>query len=96
MLLIRFLVKKEENPSYLPVFIGVALMMILAVALLLVTTNEKKIAAEIAAEYGGETDAEEESGTAEQLAGDNGELADIGKTQSEIYFNIHFSVVYCI
>lgn len=75
LLLIRFLVKKEENPSYLPVFIGVALMMILAVALLLVTTNEKKIAAEIAAEYGGETDAEEESGTAEQLAGDNGELA---------------------
>lgn len=60
LILIRFLVKKEENPSYLPVFVGVAAMMILAIILLRVTTNEKKIAAQIAQEYPEEVKEERE------------------------------------
>ena len=49
--LIKLLIPKVDNPSYLPVFIGVAAMMVVAVILLLITTNEKKIAAQIAIEY---------------------------------------------
>ena len=59
LILIRFLVKNEENPSYLPVFIGVAGIMILAVVVLLATINEKKLTAQIAKEY--PEDAEEEA-----------------------------------
>ena len=51
LILISFLVKAEENPSYLPVFIGVAAIMILAVIVLLATIKEKKLAAQIAEEY---------------------------------------------
>ena len=51
LILIRFLVKNEPNPSYLAVFIGVAAMMVLSVVLLLTTIREKKLAAKIAAEY---------------------------------------------
>ena len=51
LILIRFLVKKEENPSYLPVFLGVAAIMVIAVVILVMTTNEKKLAAQIAKEY---------------------------------------------
>lgn len=59
LILIRFLVKKEQNPSYLPVFIGVALIMIVAVAVLLLTIREKKMAAQIAEEYPEETEKEQ-------------------------------------
>ncbi len=51
LILIQLLVKKEERPSYLPVFLGVAAVMILAVVVLLLTIKEKKLASEIAAEY---------------------------------------------
>lgn len=56
LLLIRFLVRKEEQPSYLPVFLGVAAVMLLAVIILLLTIREKKLAARIAAEYPDEDD----------------------------------------
>ena len=61
--LIRFLVKEEDNPSYLPVFIGVALIMIVAVIVLVMTTNEKKIAAQIAEEYPEEAKEEQKKET---------------------------------
>ena len=57
LILIKFLVKKEANPSYLPVFLGVAAIMIIAVVVLLLTIKEKKLAAQIAKEY---PDVEEE------------------------------------
>jgi len=56
LLLIRFLVKGGERPSYLPVFIGVAALMLLAVVVLLVTIREKKLSAQIALEYPDEED----------------------------------------
>lgn len=64
LILIRFLVKKEERPSYLPVFIGVAAVMLLAIVLLLTTIREKRIAARMAEEYPQEEgeEREEESG----------------------------------
>lgn len=58
LILIQILVKEEENPSYLPVFIGVAAMMIIAIVVLVLTTNEKKIAAQIAEEYPEEKEVE--------------------------------------
>lgn len=56
LILIRFLVKAEANPSYLPVFLGVALIMAGAVVILVVTTKEKQLAAQIAREYPDEED----------------------------------------
>lgn len=47
LLLISKLVGKENNPNYYPLFIGIALLMLAAVALLLITIKEKKLAAEI-------------------------------------------------
>ncbi|MBE5893759.1 MAG: SLC45 family MFS transporter [Lachnospiraceae bacterium] len=64
LILIKLLVKKVENPSYLPVFVGVAAMMILAIVLLLITTKEKKIAAQIALEYPEEAEEEQKKETA--------------------------------
>lgn len=60
LILIRLLVKKEEHPSYLPVFLGVVGIMILAVIILVATINEKKIAAKIAEEYPEEAKEEKE------------------------------------
>jgi len=51
LILIKLLVKKEANPSYLPVFLGVAAIMVIAVVVLLLTVKEKKLSAQIAAEY---------------------------------------------
>lgn len=60
LILIRLLVKKEEHPSYLPVFLGVVGIMVLAVIILVATINEKKIAAKIAEEYPEEAKEEKE------------------------------------
>ena len=67
--LISLLVKKEQNPSYLPVFIGVAAIMIFAVVALVFTTKEKELAAKIAAEYPDEeeTDSTEEATVTNEL-----------------------------
>lgn len=51
LILISKLIPKTKNPSYLPVFLGVGAIMILAVILLLFTTNEKKLSKQIALEY---------------------------------------------
>lgn len=60
LILIRLLVKKEEHPSYLPVFLGVVGIMVLAVIIIVATINEKKIAAKIAEEYPEEAEEEKE------------------------------------
>lgn len=60
LVLIRFLIKKEDNPSYFPVFAGVAAIMLIAVILLKLTINEKKSALQIATEYPVETELETE------------------------------------
>lgn len=51
LILISTLVGEGKTPSYLPVFIGVAGIMVLSVIMLLLTTNEKKIAKQVALEY---------------------------------------------
>ena len=51
LILIRLLVPKGENPSYLAVFTGVAAIMVLAVIVLVITIRERKLAARIAADY---------------------------------------------
>ena len=51
LILISTLVGEGKTPSYLPVFIGVAGIMVLSVVMLLCTTNEKKIAKQVAIEY---------------------------------------------
>lgn len=62
LILISTLVGDEARPDYIPVFLGVAVLMILSVGVLLITTREKKIAAQVAKEYpeeAKETQAEE-------------------------------------
>lgn len=51
LILIKTLIGKGKQPSYLPVFLGVAGIMVVSVILLIITTNEKKIAKQVALEY---------------------------------------------
>lgn len=46
-----YILVPEENPNYLWLFMGIAAMMVIAVIALVITTNEKKIAAQVALEY---------------------------------------------
>lgn len=50
LLLISLLLRKEGKPDYMPVFLGVALIMAAAVVLLVLTIREKKLAAQVQAE----------------------------------------------
>lgn len=47
LILIRFLVKKEEIPDYMPVFIGTAILMAAAVLVLIVTVKENALTGKI-------------------------------------------------
>lgn len=67
--LISLLLKGDGKPDYMPVFLGVALIMVVAVVLLVITIREKKVAAMVEAE----NLTEEEEG--ESVAGTTGELA---------------------
>lgn len=51
LILISTLVGEGKTPSYFPVFLGVALIMVLSVIMLLLTIKEKKIAKQVAMEY---------------------------------------------
>ncbi|MBQ6806839.1 MAG: MFS transporter [Lachnospiraceae bacterium] len=51
LILIQLLVKKEDNPSYMPVFVGVAVIMVLSIIILVITIREKKLAAQMQLEY---------------------------------------------
>ncbi|MBE5867851.1 MAG: SLC45 family MFS transporter [Lachnospiraceae bacterium] len=48
LLMIKFLVGKGERPSYQPLFFSVAGLMVVAVAVLVITIREKKLAAQVA------------------------------------------------
>ncbi len=65
LILIQTLVKEEQNPSYLPVFLGVAAIMIVSVVVLLLTIKEKELSAKIAKEYPDEVVVEEDGGALE-------------------------------
>ncbi len=65
--LISILVPDGDRPDYTAVFAGVAFIMVLAVVLLLMTIREKKLAAQIAAEY--PDDEEEETNTPAEPSG---------------------------
>ncbi len=51
LLMISTLVPSGDNPSYRSVFIGIAVLMIVAVTVLLITIKEKKLSGEIAMQY---------------------------------------------
>ena len=59
LILISTLVGEGKQPSYLPVFLGVAGIMVVSVIMLVATTNEKKIAKQVALEYPDEEEKEE-------------------------------------
>jgi len=68
LVLISVLIKKEDKPSYLPVFIGVVAIMLVAIVVLVLTIKEKKIAAQIALEYPETAETEDTDQTAEKTA----------------------------
>lgn len=68
LVLISVLIKKEDKPSYLPVFIGVVAIMLVAIVVLVLTIKEKKIAAQIALEYPETAETEDMDQTAEKTA----------------------------
>ncbi len=50
LIMIKILVGKGERPDYQPLFISVAALMVIAVGILLITINEKKVKAKVEAE----------------------------------------------
>lgn len=60
LILISLLVGSSEKPSYLPVFLGIAFIMIASVVVLVLTTKEKVIAKQIEEEYPEEAIKEQE------------------------------------
>ena len=49
LIMVKLLISKEERPDYLPVFASVAVLMVVAVLLLVMTVRERRLSAEIAA-----------------------------------------------
>lgn len=49
LVMVKVLIPKEDRPNYLPVFASVAVLMVVAVLLLVLTVRERKLSAEIAA-----------------------------------------------
>jgi MFS family permease len=49
LIMVKFLISKEDRPDYLPVFTSVAVLMVVAVLLLVLTVRERRLSAEIAA-----------------------------------------------
>lgn len=47
LLMIKVLISKEENPNYTPVFLAIAVFMVISVVVLLITIKEKKLATEV-------------------------------------------------
>lgn len=69
LLLISLLLKGGDKPDYMPVFVGVAILMVAAVVLLVLTIREKKLAEQVALEnLAGEPEKE-------AIADQTGELA---------------------
>ena len=52
LIMIRILVTEELHPDYMPLFISVSAILIISLILLLLTIREKKLSAQIRAEYG--------------------------------------------
>lgn len=63
LIMIKLLVGGGERPDYMPLFLSVAALMIVSVAVLVITINEKKVKAKVAAEIAasGESAAEDET-----------------------------------
>ena len=61
LLMIKFLVGKGDRPSYLPLFLSIAIFMVVSIIVLVSTIREKKLAAQLAAE-----EAADKSNTTEQ------------------------------
>ncbi len=63
LIMIKLLVGGGEHPDYLPLFLSVAVLMIVSVAVLVLTINEKKVKARVAAEMAasGESNVEDEA-----------------------------------
>ncbi len=68
LVLISTLVGKEDRPDYTPVFLGVALIMVVAVVLLVLTIREKKLAAQVAKEYPDEVEEVTPAGEVQPMA----------------------------
>lgn len=69
LILISLLLKGGEKPDYMPVFAGVAVLMVAAVVLLVLTIREKKLAEQVAAEnLSEETEKEVIADTSGELA----------------------------
>ncbi len=62
LIMIKLLVGGGEHPDYMPLFLSVAVLMVVSVAVLVLTINEKKVKAKVAAEIAasGESVAEDE------------------------------------
>lgn len=99
LLLIKILVGKGTRPSYFFVFAGVAGLMVLSVALLLLTIREKRLAKQIAEEYleiegafgildGQEAQTGEKSAAGQTAASENSDAKGVGRSRTFILLSV--------
>lgn len=87
LIMIKVLVGSESRPDYFPLFLSIGLLMVAAVVILVLTVREKKLAAQIAAEYPDEPEtqeAEENTETKAKLP------ADVRRSLTFILLSIFF------
>lgn len=73
LIMIKLLLGKGDAPDYLPLFVSIAALMVLAVGILLITVRENKLREQIKAEAAAARDGDEKDREAQQDAG--GELS---------------------
>lgn len=59
LIMIKVLVGSDSRPDYFPLFLSIGILMVAAVVILVLTIREKKLAAQIAAEYPDEPETQE-------------------------------------
>ena len=59
LIMIKVLVGSDSKPDYFPLFLSIGILMVAAVVILVLTVREKKLAAQIAAEYPDEPETQE-------------------------------------
>lgn len=94
LIMIKLLVGKGETPDYMPLFVSLAALMVLAVGILFLTIKEKKIKAEVEAEEAAYQAAEQvnvkETDTAREAERENDTAEDTAPMPAEVKRSMMF------
>lgn len=92
LIMIKFLIGKQDKPDYLPVFASVGGLMLLSVVILLITVRERKLAEEIAAQESASKARTDEKETTDKTD----EPAKMGRTGEKLPPDVFRSLVFLL